>query len=163
MTTATDLHQRMLHQLDRVKAMNTSPSSRSPQGVEQKAHVSQLAGTDGDQPHIPAVNDAAPGVEPQAGLNVDIEDRSEPRERVHQQGLVVYSGQEQGVACEIRDLTSAGAKLRLGDDVTVPSCLIRPSCRKTPRRQPRSAGGTTGNWASSLSSRTRATWVQLNP
>ena len=121
--TATDLHQRMLHQLDRVKAMNTSPSSRSPQGVEQKTHVSQLAGTDGDQPHIPGVNDAAPGVEPQAGLNVDKEDRSEPRQRVHQQGLVVYAGHEQGVACEIRDLTSAGAKLRLGDDVTVPSCF----------------------------------------
>jgi two-component system cell cycle response regulator len=121
--TATDLHQRMLHQLDRVKAMNRSPSSHSPQGVEQRTHVSRLADTAGEQTDIPAVNDPKPDVEPQVDLGDDKDDRTEPRQKVHQQGLVVYVGQERGLDCEIRDLTQAGAKLRLGDDVTVPSCF----------------------------------------
>lgn len=114
----------MLHQLDRVKALNTTAHPTPPPGVEQQLHVSQSAGAPAEQPHIPAINDERLPVEPQAA-NVDDndDDRSEPRQKVHQQGLVVYAGQEQGVECEIRDLTPAGAKLRLGDDVTVPSCF----------------------------------------
>lgn len=121
--TATDLHQRMLHQLDRVKALNTSPSDYPPQGEEQNPHVSQRADAPAEQPHIPAIHDEKSIVEPQVTFSDDDDDRSEPRQKVHQQGMVVYAGQEQGVACEIRDLTSAGAKLCLGDNVTVPSCF----------------------------------------
>ena len=83
--TATDLHQRMLHQLDRVKALNTSPSDYPPWGEEQKPHVSQRAGEPAEQPHIPAINDEKPNVEPQATFSDEDDDRSEPRQKVHQQ------------------------------------------------------------------------------
>ena len=121
--TATDLHQRMLHQLDRVKALNTPPGGNPPQAAEPKPHVSQTADAPAEPPHIPAIHDEQPDIEPQATVSNDEDDRNEPRQEVQQQGLIVFSGQEQGLHCEIRDLTSAGAKLRLADDVTVPSCF----------------------------------------
>lgn len=122
--TATDLHQRMLHQLDRVKALNTSARGNPPQGMEQNPHVSQRADAPAEQPHIPTIKHESPDVEPQAAsIDDNDDDRSEPRQAVHQQGLIVYAGQEGDIECEIRDLTQAGAKLRLGDDVTVPSCF----------------------------------------
>lgn len=121
--TATDLHQRMLHQLDRVKALNTSAPGDPPQGAEPKPHVSQAADAPAEQPNIPAINDQQPVVEQQATFSDDDDDRNEPRPEVLQQGLIAYPGLDQGLQCDIRDLTSAGAKLRLADDVTVPSCF----------------------------------------
>jgi hypothetical protein len=122
--TATDLHQRMLHQLDRVKALNASARGTPPQGVEKKPHVSQGADAPAEQPHIPDIKDDKPDVGTQAATVDDHDDdRSEPRQQVNQKGLIVYAGQEADVECEIRDLTQAGAKLWLGADVTVPSCF----------------------------------------
>ncbi|MEO1162095.1 MAG: PilZ domain-containing protein [Pseudomonadota bacterium] len=121
--TATDLHQRMLHQLDRVKALNTSSPGDMPQNVEPRPHVSQAADAPAGQPHIPAVNDEQPVAEPQAAFSDEDDDRTEPRTEVRQQGLIVFAGLERGLECEIRDLSSAGAKLHLGGNVTVPSCF----------------------------------------
>jgi len=121
--TATDLHQRMLHQLDRVKALNRHKATSAAQDAEPKTHVSQRADAPEQQPHIPAMQDEAPDAKPPETFNDDDDDRSEPRPEVSQQGLVVFSGAEKGLACDIMDLTSAGAKLRLADEVTVPSCF----------------------------------------
>ncbi|MEM7636161.1 MAG: PilZ domain-containing protein [Pseudomonadota bacterium] len=121
--TATDLHQRMLHQLDRVKALNTSPGGTPPQGAEQNPHVSQRADASAEQPHIPAITDEQTNVVPQETFTDDDDDRGEPRPEVQQHGLVIFAGHEQGMACEIMDLTQAGARLRLAEDVTVPSCF----------------------------------------
>ncbi len=121
--TATDLHQRMLHQLDRVKALNTSSPGGPPQGAEPKPHVSQAGDAPAEPPNIPPLNDGQPVVEQQATFSDDDDDRNEPRQATSQDGLIVFAGQEQGFQCEIRDLTSAGAKLRLGEDTTVPSCF----------------------------------------
>ena len=122
--TATDLHQRMLHQLDRVKALNASARGTAPQRAEHKAHVSQRADAPAEQPHIPAIKDEIPDAAAQTAIVDDNDDdRSEQRQEVNQKGLIVYAGQEGDVECEIRDLTQAGAKLYLGADVTVPSCF----------------------------------------
>ncbi|MEO9875684.1 MAG: PilZ domain-containing protein [Anderseniella sp.] len=122
--TATDLHQRMLHQLDRVKALNATARGTPPQGAEQKAHVSQRADAPAEQPHIPAIKDEKPDVGTHTAIDDDNDDdRSEPRQEVNQKGLIVYAGQEGDVECEVMDLTPAGAKLCLGADVTVPSCF----------------------------------------
>lgn len=122
--TATDLHQRMLHQLDRVKALNTSARGTSQQVVEHKPHVSQRADAPVEQHHIPDIKGEKSDVEAQAAPVDDNEDdRSEPRQEVNQKGLIVYAGQDADVECEVRDLTQAGAKLCLGADVTVPSCF----------------------------------------
>ncbi len=121
--TATDLHQRMLHQLDRVKALNTSGGAPPAESVEPQPHAVQHAGALDDQPHIPAINEEMPEAEPQEVFTDEDDDRSEPRPEVNRQGLVVFAGQEKGLECEIMDLTTAGARLRLADDVTVPSCF----------------------------------------
>lgn len=121
--TATDLHQRMLHQLDRVKALNTRKRTTAAQDADPKPHVSQRADAPEEQPHIPALQDAAPDAEPLETFSDDDDDRSEPRPEVSQQGLIVFTGQEKGLACEVMDLTTAGAGLRLADEVTVPSCF----------------------------------------
>ena len=121
--TATDLHQRMLHQLDRVKALNTRKATSAARAAEPKPHVSQRADAPEEHPHIPAMQDKAPVAEPQQTFSDNDDDRSEPRPEVSQNGLIVFAGQEKGLACEIMDLTSAGAKLRLADDITVPSCF----------------------------------------
>lgn len=120
--TATDLHQRMLHQLDRVKALNVSPPDGPAPGVEQQPHASHIADTPVEPPHVPAMIDRQPAVEPQA-TSGGREQRVEPRYKVNKKGLIVYAGDELGVDCEIRDLSSTGAKLRLDDDITVPSCF----------------------------------------
>ncbi|MEM9473093.1 MAG: PilZ domain-containing protein [Pseudomonadota bacterium] len=121
--TATDLHQRMLHQLDRVKALNTSRAAAPAESVEQQSHAVQHADTSEAQPHIPAINEEMPDAERQEVFTDEDDDRSEPRPEVNQHGLVVFAGQERGLECEVMDLTTAGARLRLADDVTVPSCF----------------------------------------
>ena len=103
--TKSDLHQRLLHQLDRVRALNTSSADALP----QQAHASRTVDTDAGGPHIPALSD---------GKN-----RHEPRQQVNKTGSISYMGGDLNVECEISDLTASGAKLRLGDDVTVPSCF----------------------------------------
>ena len=120
--TSTDLHQRMLHQLDRVKALNVSPPDRPAPGLEQEPHVSHIADTTVEPPHVPAMTDSQPEVEPQA-TSGGREQRGEPRHKVNKKGLIVYVGDELGVECEIRDLSATGAKLRLDNDITVPSCF----------------------------------------
>ncbi len=121
--TATDLHQRMLHQLDRVKALNTSRRAAPARGVEPQQHASQRAGSPDERPHIPAIKENTPGAGPQEVFTDEDDDRSEPRPEVNQQGLIVFAGQEKGLECEVMDLTTAGARLRLADYVTVPSCF----------------------------------------
>ena len=122
--TATDLHQRMLHQLDRVKALNASAPGTPLKGMEQKTHVSQRADAPAEQSHIPDIKDEKPHVGTQTAIVDDNDDdRSEPRQQVNQKGLIVYAGQDEDVECEVRDLTQAGAKLCLDADVTVPSCF----------------------------------------
>lgn len=103
--TMSDLHQRLLHQLDRVKALNT-PSADS---LPQKAHASRTVDVSTEPPHIPAMSDG--------------KSRHEHRHQVHKTGSISYAGGDLNVECEISDLTSSGARLRLGNDVTIPSCF----------------------------------------
>jgi len=49
--------------------------------------------------------------------------RQEHRHQVHKTGSISYIGGDLNVECEISDLTSSGAKLRLCNDVTIPSCF----------------------------------------
>lgn len=103
--TPSDLHQRLLHQLDRVKALNTHGANSLP----QKAHASRSADANAAHPHIPAVNDG--------------KSRNEHREQVQRTGSISYMGGDLNVQCQISDLTSSGARLSIADDVTVPSCF----------------------------------------
>ena len=53
----------------------------------------------------------------------DGKSRHEHREQVHKTGSISYIGGDLNVECEISDLTTSGAKLSIGDDVTIPSCF----------------------------------------
>lgn len=103
--STSDLHQRLLHQLDRVKAM----TNRSADSSSSKVHASRSDGLNTDQPHIPAISDG--------------KSRQEQRTEVQKTGSISYAGGDLNVECNIRDLTSSGAKLHLGNDVTIPSCF----------------------------------------
>ena len=117
----TDLHQRLLHQLDRVKALNTSPSGVSRSHQPSRQHPSRAPGADDGQLHIPALNTEA-GVDQQTAADTE-HHRSEHCSDESRNGLIIYSGDEPGVPCEISDLTATGARLHLADDITVPSCF----------------------------------------
>ena len=103
--TTSDLHQRLLHQLDRVKALNTLSANSLP----QSAHASRSVDAGAEHPLIPAMNDG--------------QSRHEHREQVHKTGSISYIGGDLNVQCEISDLTSSGARLSIADDVTIPSCF----------------------------------------
>lgn len=103
--STSDLHQRLLHQLDRMKAINARSDDRS----LEKSHPSQSNDPNAVQPHIPAMSDG--------------KSRQVQRHQVQKTGSISYAGGDLNVECEIRDLTSSGAKLRLGSDVTIPSCF----------------------------------------
>lgn len=103
--TTSDLHQRLLHQLDRVKALNTS----SFQSSANQGHPSRTGETNAEPPHIPALGNG--------------KTRDEIRPQVQKTGSISYAGGDLDVACEISDLTSSGARLRLAEDVTIPSCF----------------------------------------
>ncbi len=103
--------------------MNTSRGAPPAESVEPQPHAVQHLDTPEAQPHIPAINEEMPDAEPQEVFTDEDDDRSEPRPEVNQHGLVVFAGQEKGLECEVMDLTTAGARLRLADDVTVPSCF----------------------------------------
>ncbi len=103
--TTSDLHQRLLHQLDRVKALNT-PSYES---SAKQGHSSRTGETNAEPPHIPTLSDG--------------KIRDEARPQVHKTGSISYAGGDLDVECEISDLTSSGARLRLADDITIPSCF----------------------------------------
>lgn len=103
--STSDLHQRLLHQLDRVKAMNAGSAA----GAPKKAHASQSDDSNTVPPHIPAMSDG--------------KSRHEQRAQVQKTGSISYAGGDLNVECEVCDLTESGARLRLGDDVTIPSCF----------------------------------------
>ncbi len=117
----SDLHQRLLHQLDRVKALNTSPSDVSRPLQPSRPHPSRSPGSAVGEILIPALN-TEPADELQSAAD-SRHDNAEQHPDESKNGLIIYPGDEPGVPCEISDLTSAGAKLRLGDDITVPSCF----------------------------------------
>ena len=117
----TDLHQRLMHQLDRVKALNTSPSDVSRSHQPARPHPSRAPGADDGQLHIPALN-----TEAEVDQQTITDTRHDPDEQIPDEttsGLIIYSGDEPGVPCEISDLTATGARLHLADDITVPSCF----------------------------------------
>ena len=103
--SSSDLHQRLLHQLARMKAINARTADTS---VDKPVETS-AGDRDHAQPHIPDLSDG--------------KSRVEHRQQVHKKGLISYVGGDLKVECEIRDLTSSGAKLRLTDDITIPSCF----------------------------------------
>jgi len=117
----TDLHQRLLHQLDRVKALNTSPPDVSRSHQPSRPHPSRAPGADDGQLHIPALNTEA-GVDQQTAAETQ-HDHDEQSPDESRNGLIIYPGDEPGVPCEVSDLTAAGARLHLADDITVPSCF----------------------------------------
>ncbi len=117
----SDLHQRLLHQLDRVTALNTRPCQASPPDLPPRSHPSRGAEANAGQPNIPALN-MPTEVDPQTASD-DLHDRGEPRRQVSKKGLIVYQDNHLNVDCEINDLTATGAKLSLHEDITVPSCF----------------------------------------
>ncbi len=138
--TASDLHQRMLHLLDRVKAMDAGHNGTSQAPVQAPARNETRAETPDFIPDItPEMPAASSGVdqasaapapdtdisaspEPEVAGHSD-EDRSTSRHKVLKRGKIIYAGHNFEVDCQIRDLSETGAKLRLLGEVTVPSCF----------------------------------------
>lgn len=121
--TASDLHQRMLHLLDRVKAMDApKPGSSTPVASANSPAGGHPTNTIPDStiqtPHIPDM-----AIEPDFPDEMSTEDRIEARRKVLKKGVISYAAGNFKVECQIRDLNSKGAKLRLSGDVTVPSCF----------------------------------------
>lgn len=122
--TASDLHQRMLHLLDRAKAMS-GPSVPARPNVPSQQSPSSLQ--DESTPHIPDVAPATQIDEP--GLPDDTasfasepaDSRTEARHKVLRKGKITFGNGAFEVECQLRDLNSTGAKLKLSGDVTVPS------------------------------------------
>lgn len=73
----------------------------------------------GDEPHIPDVTPQYPSEEPDGSLMADANARTEARQKVLRRGKITYQNFE--IECQVRDISSTGAKLRLAGDVTVPS------------------------------------------
>ncbi len=138
--TASDLHQRMLHLLDRAKAM----SGPNALGQHKPAHVAAVGPVEAKpldwEPDwhntVPDLmkaeingSDSQPGdplIEPidDTGLPHSSEQvRQEPRHKVLRKGKITYSNGNFEVECQVRDINSTGAKLKLAGDVTVPSCF----------------------------------------
>jgi hypothetical protein len=69
-----------------------------------------------DDPHIDTM-------EPDATLQVAGHMRQEARHKVLRKGKITYSNGNFEVECQVRDLNSTGAKVKLAGDVTVPSCF----------------------------------------
>jgi len=122
--TASDLHQRMLHLLDRAKAMS------GPAPHVQSGDAGQPPSTP-VPPESPAhIPDLAPVIEPAASpspangastISDQTDSRTESRHKVLRKGKIVFANGAFEVECQVRDLNSTGAKLKLSGDVTVPS------------------------------------------
>jgi hypothetical protein len=118
----------MLHLLDTMKAMEAqkTASAQAPAApLEAAGHPVQpmAAQPIADQPmpmppHIPNVTPAQMPVE-----EASDEERGEERKKVFKRGKITYASGNFEVECQIRDLNTTGAKLRLSGEVTVPSCF----------------------------------------
>ncbi len=71
--------------------------------------------------HIPGLSLQVQSGEPDTGPLDDINARGEVRQKVLRRGKITYQNYE--IECQVRDLSSTGARLRLAGDVTVPSCF----------------------------------------
>lgn len=122
--TASDLHQRMLHLLDRAKAMSGPSAAARPHVPSQQSPYSLQ---DESTPHIPDVAPATQIDEPglpddTASFTTDPSDtRTEARHKVLRKGKITFGNGAFEVECQLRDLNTSGAKLKLSGDVTVPS------------------------------------------
>ena len=159
--TATDLHQRMLHLLDRAKTMSagdraaTRPAASAITSASPSLPLSRPAMTEpapmappvhygtpsdsgssamlqghpaGQAPeiHIPEVAPREPEAsDVQAGDEAanGAEDRGEARQKVLRRGKITWQSGNFEIECQVRDLSTTGAKLRLAGDVTTPSCF----------------------------------------
>jgi hypothetical protein len=122
--TASDLHQRMLHLLDRAKAMS-GPSTAARTVVPSQQPPASLQ--DESSAYIP---DVAPAAEMDQSGSADgitsvssdpADTRTEARHKVLRKGKITYGNGAFEVECQLRDLNTTGAKLKLSGDVTVPS------------------------------------------
>lgn len=122
--TASDLHQRMLHLLDRAKAMSgpstaartVGPSQQPPASLqnESSAYIPDVAPATGvDEPGLPD--------DPANFASDPADTRTEPRHKVLRKGKITFGNGAFEVECQLRDLNTTGAKLKLSGDVTVPS------------------------------------------
>jgi hypothetical protein len=130
----------MLHLLDRAKAMSgpdahgrpkpapgceLGPVEAMPLDWEPDWHntVPDLMSPDltgnATLPPDPLAGEINPAATPQ---NAD-QMRREARHKVLRKGKITYSNGNFEVECQVRDLNSTGAKLKLAGDVTVPSCF----------------------------------------
>ena len=125
--TASDLHQRMLHLLDRAKAMSAEPPHAQHEPVTPpapQAATAEPAHPASEDSHVPDVMSDFYDMVMENSTSTDPGNaRAEPRQKVLRKGKITYSNGNFEVECQIRDLNSAGAKLRLSGDVTVPSCF----------------------------------------
>ena len=71
--------------------------------------------------HIPDMSVQFQPGDPEAELLDELNARGEVRQKVLRRGKITYQNFE--IECQVRDLSSTGAKLRLAGDVTVPSCV----------------------------------------
>ena len=138
--TASDLHQRMLHLLDRARAMSgpdahgrpkpaptrdLGPVEAMPLDWEPDWHntVPDLMTPDlaanAALPPEPPGEEPGPAAVPQDAGQL----RRESRHKVLRKGKITYSNGNFEVECQVRDLNSTGARLKLAGDVTVPSCF----------------------------------------
>lgn len=156
--TASDLHQRMLHLLDRAKTMSAArrpgvaPASHAPLRPDEPAYT-EHSGMSEIRPMQPPVDYGPPGGgEPSprpdthaaATAHVEVPDlmddtapvefqpetasddgntRTEQRQKVLRRGKITWQNGNFEIECQVRDLSSTGAKLKLAGDVTVPSCF----------------------------------------
>ena len=159
--TATDLHQRMLHLLDRAKTMSASGRAAtrpavsaitpaSPSLPPSRPTMTQPApmsppvdygppaesGSFEMQPvhpamqtpeiHIPELDPREPEtgfVEAHDEAGDGAESRGEARQKVLRRGKITWQSGNFEIECQVRDLSTTGAKLRLAGDVTTPSCF----------------------------------------
>jgi hypothetical protein len=111
----------MLHLLDRAKAMS------GPVPHAQPGDAGQPPVPPESPAHIP---DLAPVIEPAASpspangastISDQADSRAEVRHKVLRKGKIVFANGAFEVECQVRDLNSTGAKLKLSGAVTVPS------------------------------------------
>ena len=87
--------------------------------MDPPVHYGAPAMPAADEPHIPDVTPHYPAAEPDGDLIADANARGEARQKVLRRGKITYQNFE--IECQVRDISSTGAKLRLAGDVTVPS------------------------------------------
>jgi hypothetical protein len=76
--------------------------------------------------HIPEVDprEPEPGfVEAVDEAGDDFESRGEARQKVLRRGKITWQSGNFEIECQVRDLSTTGAKLRMAGDVTTPSCF----------------------------------------